>query len=247
MNSQILILSLTSASLAFMHTVLGPDHYLPFIVLAKARKWSNIKTIWITILCGLGHIGSSIIIGAIGIALGIAVSKLNYFESIRGNIAGWLFISFGLAYTVWGIRRAYKSKPHSHTHFHTNGKEHIHTHTHFDEHSHIHSGTTTANGEFAKTPYKNLTPWVLFIIFVLGPCEPLIPLIMFPAMQHSTLGVFTVTSVFAIVTILTMTTIVMLMSTGLKFIKLEKLEKFSHAIAGSTILLSGLAIQVLGL
>lgn len=247
MNSQIIILSLTSASLAFMHTLFGPDHYLPFIVLAKARKWSNIKTIWITILCGLGHIGSSVLIGFIGITLGIAVSKLNYFESIRGNIAGWLFISFGLLYTIWGLRQAYKKKPHTHAHLHMNGKKHQHEHNHFDEHSHIHTNETIDDESSAKTSYKNLTPWVLFVIFVLGPCEPLIPLIMLPALQHSTLGVISVTSVFGIVTILTMTSIVMLMSTGLKFIKLEKMERFNHAFAGSTILLSGLAIQVLGL
>ena len=60
MNSQIFILSLTAASIALIHTIFGPDHYLPFVVLSKARKWSNLKTVWITILCGIGHVGSSV-------------------------------------------------------------------------------------------------------------------------------------------------------------------------------------------
>lgn len=245
MNSQIAVLSLTAASIAFMHTIFGPDHYLPFVVLSKARRWSNLKTIWITILCGIGHVGSSILIGFIGIATGIALSKLQYFESLRGNIAGWLFIGFGLAYAVWGFRRALKNKTHTHAHFHLNGKKHVHEHTHFVEHAHIHTGENDETNE--KVDYKSLTPWILFVIFVLGPCEPLIPLVMFPALEHSTLGVITVSAVFGIVTIATMTTIVILMTTGISFVKLEKLEKYTHALAGSAIFLSGMAIQFLGL
>ena len=245
MNSQIAILSLTAASIAFMHTIFGPDHYLPFVVLSKARKWSNIKTIWITILCGIGHVGSSILIGLIGIAAGVALSKLQYFESLRGNIAGWLFIGFGLAYAVWGLRRALKNKTHTHAHFHLNGKKHVHEHTHYVEHAHLHTGENDEPTD--KVDYKSLTPWILFVIFVLGPCEPLIPLVMFPALEHSTLGVVSVSVVFGIVTILTMTTIVVLMTTGISFVKLEKLEKYTHALAGSAIFLSGIAIQFLGL
>jgi nickel/cobalt exporter len=245
MNSEIAILSLTAASLGFMHTLLGPDHYLPFVVLSKARKWSKIKTIWITILCGIGHVGSSVLIGFIGIAAGVALSKLEAFESFRGNIAGWLFIGFGLAYAVWGLRRAFNNKPHTHAHFHLNGKKHVHEHTHFVDHAHLHTEEKTENNE--KVEYKNLTPWILFVIFVFGPCEPLIPLLMFPALQHSVLGVVSVTTVFSLVTIATMTTIVLLMATGISFVKLEKLEKYTHALAGSAIFFSGIAIQFMGL
>jgi nickel/cobalt transporter (NicO) family protein len=251
MNSQIAILSLTTASIALMHTILGPDHYLPFIVLSKARKWNNFKTTWITILCGIGHVGSSIIIGFIGIAAGIALSKLKYFESFRGNIAGWLFIGFGLIYMLWGLRRAYKNKTHTHPHFHLNGKKHTHEHTHFVEHAHLHESENTEfenkNAETEKIDYKKLTPWILFIIFVFGPCEPLIPLVMYPAMEHSTLGVITVSVVFSIVTIITMVTIVLLMSSGIKLIKLDKIERYTHALAGAAIFLCGIAIQFLGL
>lgn len=245
MNSEIAILSLTAASLGFMHTLLGPDHYLPFVVLSKARKWSKIKTIWITILCGIGHVGSSVLIGFIGIAAGVALSKLEAFESFRGNIAGWLFIGFGLAYAVWGLRRAFKNKTHTHAHFHLNGKKHVHEHTHFVDHAHLHTDEKIENTK--KTEYKNLTPWILFVIFVFGPCEPLIPLLMFPALQHSVWGVISVTAVFGLVTIATMTTIVLLMSTGISFVKLEKLEKYTHALAGSAIFFSGIAIQFMGL
>jgi len=242
MDSHIIVLCITAASIGFMHTLLGPDHYLPFVVLAKARKWSSLKTAWITILCGIGHVGSSVVIGFIGIAAGVALSKLTYFESVRGNIAGWLFIGFGLAYALWGLRRAFKNKPHTHSHFHLNGKKHVHEHTHFVEHAHIHSEEIAE-----KTDYKSLTPWILFVIFVFGPCEPLIPLLMFPALHHSTVGVISVSTVFAIITIATMLSIVLLMTSGLKLVKLERIEKYTHALAGAAIFFSGVAIQFLGL
>ena len=86
MSNEVIILAGTAATIGFLHTVLGPDHYLPFIVLSKARQWSTLKTIVITFLCGFGHVLSSIFLGFIGIVLGIAVFKLEAIESFRGEI-----------------------------------------------------------------------------------------------------------------------------------------------------------------
>src|SRR4030043_898714 len=233
MDNELGILTATAATLAFVHTVLGPDHYLPFIVLSRARGWSIFKTIWVTLLCGIGHVGSSILLGTVGIAAGIGVSKLAGIESYRGNLAAWAFLGFGLVYTIWGIRRAILNKPHKHYHTHTDGTVHVHEHTHLNSHDHIH-----------KT---SITPWILFTIFVLGPCEPLIPLIMYPAAQSSTWGIVQVSLVFSVITIMTMITLVVLASYGLKMVTFGRLERYTHAIAGATICLSGFAILFLGL
>jgi len=71
------VLYLTAASIGFFHTLLGPDHYLPFIVISKARKWSLLKTNLVTLVCGIGHVASSVVIGFIGILFGIAVIQTN--------------------------------------------------------------------------------------------------------------------------------------------------------------------------
>ncbi|MBL7071591.1 MAG: hypothetical protein ISS26_05425 [Candidatus Omnitrophica bacterium] len=55
MKSELMALYITAASIGFFHTLLGPDHYLPFIVIGKARKWSLAKLSIVTFLCGLGH------------------------------------------------------------------------------------------------------------------------------------------------------------------------------------------------
>lgn len=236
MTKEVIILSGTAISLGFTHTILGPDHYLPFIVLARARNWSVRKTFLITFLCGLGHVLSSIILGFIGVALGIALFKLESIESFRGDISAWLLIIFGFTYFIWGMRRAIKGKSHSHPHFHENGEFHSHIHEHFGEHTHIHEKRT-----------DNLTPWILFIIFVFGPCEPLIPLVMYPAAKGNLISVLTVASLFGLATIGTMLSIVIASFYGLSKVPFHKLGKYSHALAGLTIFLCGGAIKFFGL
>jgi len=237
MDNGLITLYITAATIGFIHTVLGPDHYIPFIVMAKARKWSMAKTAILTFLCGIGHIMSSVLIGFVGIFFGIGVMKLKAFESFRGNIAGWLLIIFGVTYLVWGIHSALKNKPHKHIHSHMDDMDHVHAHSHEHEHAHVHD----ENGK------ANITPWVLFTIFVFGPCEPLIPILMYPAAKNNLGGVLWVTIIFGAVTIITMFSIVMISFFGIKLIPLGKVERYTHALAGGTILLCGLAIQFLGL
>jgi ABC-type nickel/cobalt efflux system permease component RcnA len=233
MTTELLILTGTAASVGFAHTILGPDHYLPFIFMAKARKWSNAKTAWITAACGIGHVGSSIVIGIIGIVFGFTMAKLELIEGVRGSIAAWGFTIFGLVYMIWGIWRAVKNKPHKHFHIHKDGTVHEHDHSHSDQHDHIHN--------------KNITPWVLFTIFVLGPCEAMIPLLLFPASEKNYTGLIVVAIVFGLVTILTMLAVVMLSVYGLSFAYFGKMERYTHAIAGAIVLLSGIGILWLGL
>ena len=236
MSNELLILTITAASIGFFHTLLGPDHYLPFIVMARARQWSVTKTGWITFLCGIGHIGSSVVLGLIGAAFGIAVIKLEFIESFRGNLAAWALIAFGLVYFVWGLRRAGRDHRHDHFHRHDGGITHTHTHAHGGEHVHVHERRNSTT----------MTPWILFTIFVLGPCEPLIPVLMYPAAKESILGLLLVTAVFGGTTIATMLGIVLVSTRGLTGVSLRRFERYTHALAGGTIFLCGVAITFLG-
>lgn len=236
MNVELSALLVAAVSIGFFHTLFGPDHYIPFVMLSWSRKWSTAKTAWITFLCGLGHILSSIALGLVGVALGIAVERLEFIESSRGAVAAWMLIAFGIAYSAWGIRQAILNRPHKHAHIHDDSIVHEHEHTHHGKHVHIHEREGRA-----------VTPWVLFIIFVFGPCEPLIPLLIYPAAQKSYPGVIMVSLAFGVVTIATMMAAVLLMRSGLSFKALARAERYTHAIAGLTILTCGLMIQFLGL
>ncbi len=236
MEESTLLLAGTAVTIGFVHTLVGPDHYLPFIVMGEARRWSIRKTMLITFLCGLGHVLSSVVVGFIGIAAGISLSKLEFLEGFRGNIAAWLLIAFGLVWMLISLRRLYRSRKHVHNHAHADGTAHAHEHDHFSGHSHVHLADR-----------KNLTPWILFLIFVLGPCEPLIPILMYPAAQNNFGGVVIVSLLFSATTILTMMAVVLAFRLGLSRINLRPLERWVNVIAGATIAVSGLAIQFLGL
>lgn len=236
MENSIALLSATAVSLGFIHTILGPDHYLPFIVLSEARKWNLRKTMMITFLCGLGHVLSSVLLGFAGIAIGLSVNRLVSVESFRGNIAAWLFIAFGLVYMIISIRSLYRKRKHTHTHFHPDSGNHVHEHSHISEHTHVH-----------ETDKTRTTPWILFLIFVFGPCEPLIPVLMYPAAENNIRGTVIVALLFSIVTIAAMMGIVLAFRLGFSKINLKPVEKYSNVIAGAMILLSGVAIRFLGL
>ena len=232
MEIQVLVIS--ALSIGFIHTIVGPDHYLPFIVMSKARKWNLFKTMMITLFCGIGHVLGSIVLGVLGISLGIALNLLEGVEAVRGDLASWLLIGLGVAYGVWGLRIGLRSLEHSHDHTH-NDHGHEHAHNHLGAHTHVHGDE------------KKLTPWVLFIIFVLGPCEPLIPLVMYPAAKGNWMDVFFVSAAFGLITISTMMAMVFLAYKGLARLNLNWMERYMHAIAGLIIAISGLAIKFLGL
>jgi len=231
------ILLLTAASIAFLHTILGPDHYVVFTAMGRARGWGLSRTLRITLYCGIGHVLSSLVIGVIGLLLGAQLGALVEFESLRGNLAGWALLTFGLMYFAWGLRQA--GRHHRHTHMHTHGNVvHDHEHDHHNEHTHVHD-------DRART---SITPWAMFIIFIFGPCEALIPLFIYPAAQHSSELVISVALVFGVVTLATMVLLVAITSVGLDKVKLPVAgRRYEHAIAGASVALCGGAISFMSL
>ena len=216
------ILISTAALIAFIHTIIGPDHYLVFVALGKARDWSTLKTLKYTTICGVGHILSSVIIGFIGIFFGIELVKLVNLEEFRGLLSRWMLLFFGLIYFVWGLRKIRIHK----------NKKNI-----SNKNSYINS----------QKKGFNITPWTLFIVFVLGPCEALIPLLMYPAIEADMMLVFQVALVFGIVTLVTMLLSVFLLMKSLNIFKFNSFEKYSHVITGASIMLCAIAINFAGL
>jgi sulfite exporter TauE/SafE len=230
------VLLLTAASIAFLHTILGPDHYLVFTAMGKARAWSLARTLRVTFYCGLGHILGSVIIGLVGIAAGVQLASLTAIEGMRGNLAGWALLAFGLVYFAWGMKKAGRSYRHSHVHVHE-GLVHDHAHDHHSDHAHVHK-------EGARNA---ITPWAMFIIFVLGPCEALIPLFMYPAAQQSTGLVVAVALVFGAVTLLTMLGCVVVTTIGVERLRLPASGRYAHAVAGALVACCGAAVSFIGI
>jgi hypothetical protein len=230
-SSEIAILCLTALSIGAIHTILGPDHYLPFVAMSKAGGWTARKTLGVTVACGLGHVAGSVAIGAAGLLLGIAVMQLETFEGFRGDLAGWLLIGFGLAYAAWGVIRGLGDIP----------PQPLHVHAH--PHAHCGAGMAAPAAAMA-TPAAVWAPWTAFLVFVFGPCEPLIPLLMYPAAKSSYGAVAAVAAAFALATVVTMVAAVMAMRYGLSFVQMPALGRFGHALAGIAILMCGVLVKI---
>jgi len=227
------ILLVTAITIAFIHTIIGIDHYIPFIALGKANSWSMKKTLLIVFLCGLGHVLSSVALGFAGIALSVGVSFLVDIENIRGILATYFLIAFGLVYTAYGIRHIIKNK--------------THRHITSDGHTimHVHSGQSENHEHRRNARTKTNALWGLFILFVLGPCEPLIPLLMYPAAAQNMFALVLVTISFSVCTISTMLFMTYLGLKGVGLLKTHKLDRYSHALAGSALVVCGISILML--
>jgi sulfite exporter TauE/SafE len=232
MSAELSVLLGAAITVACLHTAVGPDHYLPFIALSRSRGWSLWKTVFWTIVCGCGHVWSSVALGLGGAALGWSLSKIRGLENVRGGMAAWAMLGFGLIYGIWGLIRAGQDRRHKHFDVYEDGSVYVYEHSH---------------GEVVRPRDRHkVTPWVLLIVFALGPCEPMIPLLFFPAAQHSWLGMGTLILVYTVFTLATMTLMVLSGYFGLRFLRTDSLERYIHALGGLTLFLCGVGMVCLG-
>jgi len=224
MTSEFYYLIVAAVSISFIHTLTGPDHYLPFIALSKANNWTVSKTIFWTVVCGIGHVASSVVLGLGGVAIGWSLSKITAVEKVRGGIAGWVMLVIGCLYMIYALVQLRNNKRHKH--FDVQGDE-----MYVYEHKH--------NEMVLPGERRKVTPWVMFIVFLLGPCEPLIPLLSFPAATHSLTGIVILISLFTLFTLLTMVAIVLLGYHGIGFFKTDRLERYVHVLAAATVVICG--------
>ncbi|MCM8794521.1 MAG: hypothetical protein NC819_01790 [Candidatus Omnitrophica bacterium] len=209
-----LVLLISAISVAFFHA-LAPDHWLPFVALAKGGKWKMRQLGLITALAGIGHVASSLLIGVIGLWAGWAVHRLEGVEAWRGSVAIWMLIGFGAAYTLWGLKHS----------------QHQHPHMTVQE---------------AVKVYATRRVWILIAVLVFGPCEPLIPL-MFLSYKEGLAAIIAVSTLFSLVTIAMIVGQSCLTYAGVQSIHSRRLERYSHALAGATIVATGLLVIVLGI
>lgn len=212
MHNSIWLLLISTASVAFLHA-LAPDHWMPFAAIARAQNWSKPRLLWITLISGIGHVGISIVFSIIGIFLGFSLSRLKAIEGHRGEVALWLLIGFGIAYMIWGIKKAKEKKD------------------------------KNINEEELKA--KTVAVWTMFAVIILGPCEPLIPLV-FLGYNYGYAGIIAVSIVFSVITIIMMLVQSVLAFMGIQLIRHNIADRYSHAFAGLVIALTGVFVMVLG-
>lgn len=208
------LLIASAVSVAFFHA-LAPDHWVPFVALARGSRWPMRKLGLITTVAGVGHVVSSLLLGLVGLWASWAVHRLEGMEAWRGGVAIWLLIGFGSAYALWGLKHAQHPHPH-------------------------------VSVQDAVKVYATRRLWMLIAILVFGPCEPLIPL-MFLAYEQGAAAVALTSVLFSVVTVGMVVGQSMLSYAGVRLVQAAWMERYAHAMAGLVIVLTGLAVFVLGM
>lgn len=208
-------LALAAVTVGALHT-LAPDHWVPFATLARARGWSAARMARITVACGFGHVTASAFLGLLGLAFGLTMVRA--FGERMEALAGILLIGFGLAYGIWGLRRAAGRRLHGHSH------------TRYD---HVHDNSRT-------------TAWTLFLLFSADPCVAVIPLL-FAAAPLGAAKTTAVILLYELATIGTMVALVLPARAGANVLRARWLNRWGDAAAGAVIAAVGITVTALGI
>lgn len=198
----------SAAGVGIGHALLGPDHTVPFIALAKTHRWSLKKTLAVTNACGVAHVGGAWLLGQFMMSLGASTSAWAKTMAVQSHWAGWGLVLFGALYLVWGLRAAFRR-------------------------------------EETKTPGTTWT-WMLFLLFVFGPCEPLLPFLTAAKGAGRPDLVPLMTMIFGTATLAGMSAGVLAGVGVLSKIRFSA-GRWTPALSGGALLLSGLAVKFAGL
>ena len=79
-----------------------PDHWLPLVLVARARKWSLKKALWVAGLSNLFHVALTATLGMVALVVGLQLSRA--IGEAMEQVAGVLLVLFGLGYAFWSWR-----------------------------------------------------------------------------------------------------------------------------------------------
>ncbi len=198
-----------AALVGSLHTLAGPDHYVPFVAMAKAGKFSLRRLSALVLVCGLGHCLSSLALALAAVWLGREATAMDGVQEWRKDLAAWILIGFG----GWLIARGIRRRNHAHPALETTG-----------------------------APSRPKLFWGLFIVFVLGPCEWLIPNCVLAAATHGERAIWPITFVFTAATMATMLVATLVLAMGISRARAHWMERNAMWVAGASCALSGFAV-----
>ena len=197
-----------SLILSTIHALI-PNHWLPLIVVGKTEKWTQNQTLWATVITGVAHTLSTIIIG---IVVGLIGYKLAAkYSVISEYIAPGILVVLGAIYILRDLK--------SHHH-----------------HTHELRPLVNEPGQTKSRWIAILTS--LSIAMFLTPCIE-IEAYYFQAGTIGWMGIFIVSAVYLLTTVVIMLLLVYLGMRGVKTFKSHFLEHHEKSISGVVLVALG--------
>lgn len=225
------ILVATVAAVGILHTLV-PDHWAPIVVIARQRGWSVPRTARAAALAGLGHVTSTLILGALLWVAGAALAAR--YAHLVSLVAAIALIAFGLwiAYSGWKEARSelghgHEHFGHAHSHLHDDGTEHAHWHAHHEHDWHVSGGAAVAHA------HEHRTSGYASVVLILGssPMIEGIPAFLSASTRGAPLlGVMAI--VFAISTIATYVLLSVAALRGVQQTSLGPVERYGEMLSG---------------
>ncbi len=232
MNSTALTtIAVTGFTVAFFHAAI-PTHWLPFVLVARARGWKRSKTLAVSAVAGLGHVALTSLIG-----LGIAWFGFQLDERL-GQIFSW--ITGGILLVIGGFYGWRQLRGHGVLHHHAPGGQHQpsaacdheHEHSHWDEELKDTHLISDKAGEWAAISG-------LFMMLTLSPCEGFLPVYL-SGVQFGWRGFVVLSLILAVATLAGMMIFTWLTLVGFERFKLKSFERYEAGFLGIIFIVLGL-------
>ncbi len=225
----------TGFSVAFFHAAI-PTHWLPFVLVARARNWGRLKTLAVTSLAGLGHVALTSLLG-----LGIAWFGFQL-EAKVGSfswVAGGLLLVFAAFYfwrqwTGRGILHHHPPGSHHHADEHCG---HERDNSHWQEEMKDSALVTDRSGEWSAISG-------LFVMLTLSPCEGFLPVYL-SGVQFGWTGFVVLSLILAVATLAGMTLFTWLALVGFERVRVKTFERYEAGLLGTLFLILGVLIIVI--
>lgn len=214
-----------------LHTIV-PDHWAPIVVLARQRGWSVARTARSAALAGVGHVTTTLLLGAVLWIVGASLAvRYAHIISIASALA---LLGFGLwiAYSSWHEVRHHDSGDahfgHAHVHRHADGIEHVHWHEHHEQDPHAIEG-----GVAVLHAHEHAVSGRTALLLILGssPMVEGLPAF-FAASTQGPILLATMAVVFAMSTIATYVVMCVAGTRGLQRASLGPLERYGEVLSG---------------
>jgi hypothetical protein len=87
---------------AFLHAAL-PTHWLPFVLVGQAQRWSLPRILAAVAAAGLAHIATTAVVGSLIVAAGLALDQ--WIAGLLPNLSAMLLFAFGAFYLIRALVR----------------------------------------------------------------------------------------------------------------------------------------------
>jgi nickel/cobalt transporter (NicO) family protein len=228
---------LTAASATAALHALIPDHWLPFVLMGRARKWNVAKTLALASASGALHVVLAVMLGLLTYILGRGGAEAlahRIGESLEVLSSAGLAL-FGFIYGAASWQRERKHHP-------------AHPHGHPGAHSH--QEDTHHHGHLLERWFKGrLTGLSLVVVIGVSPCALAFPILLASAASLGFGGVLFVAAGFGLVTTATTLAVTLVGSLSARRLDFPFLTRYGDLISGVLIGLVGLAVclgEILG-